>query len=491
MAEHSKAATVILKQVFHKRSLMSEFRRTKIVATIGPASNSPEMIRKLILAGVDVARLNFSHGSYEDHAGVIRNIRSISSDTGKPVTILQDLQGPKIRVGKLEEGQVMLKKDGIVTLSPDMDRVGTAEVIPIDYPFLAEEAGPGMQVLLDDGLLEMTIEKIEGKEIRCRVVQGGLLKTRKGVNFPDLKLKLPSLTEKDLKDLAFGLDQGVDWISLSFVRTAGDIRELKQFITGKGYRKPVIAKIEKPQAVEHLEEIIGESNGIMVARGDLGVELSPERVPLIQKHIIELCNRHGKPVITATQMLESMIHEPRPTRAEASDVANAIIDGTDCIMLSGETAAGEFPVKAVEMMSKIAREVEARIEFRTYPPEGNLDIMALSEAANTIARVVHPKCIAVLTASGRSAVYVAAERPKIPIFAITTNPQVYHGLNLLWGITPMLVTEKSHTFAELTELAANTLLANGAVAKEDKIVVLGGVPGGIPGGTNFIKIHTV
>jgi pyruvate kinase len=470
---------------------MSDIRRTKIIATIGPASNTAEMIRLLILAGMDVTRLNFSHGSYQDHAAVIQAIRTISMDLGKPVTILQDLQGPKIRVGKLREGQVLLEKGMTVSLSPDMSITGTPDLIPIDYPHLADEARPGMQVLLDDGLLEMTIEGSTKGIIRCKVVQGGILKTRKGVNFPNLKLNLPSLTEKDKNDLRFGLEQGVDWISLSFVRSAEDIRELKKFISEQGHRKPVIAKIEKPQAVEHLEEIIAESNGIMVARGDLGVEMSPERVPLIQKRIIELCNRHGKPVITATQMLESMIHEPRPTRAEASDVANAIIDGTDCIMLSGETAAGLFPLKAVEMMAKIAVEVEARIEFKTYPPEGSLDIMAISEAANAVERLIRPRCLAVLTASGRSAMYVAAERPKTPIYAITTNLQVYHALNLLWGINPLLVHEKSHSFTDLTELAANTLLNAGMVVKGDKIVVVGGVPAGIPGGTNFIKIHTV
>jgi pyruvate kinase len=470
---------------------MNELRRTKIIATIGPASSTPEMIRLLVLAGMDVARLNFSHGNYEDHAAVIHAIRAVSNDLGKPVTILQDLQGPKIRVGKLADGQVTLEKGKQVSLSPDMKITGTSGLIPIDYPHLAGEAKPGMQVLLDDGLLEMVIESVAKGTIQCRVIQGGILKTRKGVNFPNLKLQLPSLTEKDKSDLSFGLEEGVDWVSLSFVRTAEDIRELKKFITEKGHRKPVIAKIEKPQAVEHLEEIIGEANGIMVARGDLGVELNPERVPLIQKRIIELCNRHGKPVITATQMLESMIHEPRPTRAEASDVANAIIDGTDCIMLSGETAAGEFPLKAVEMMSKIAAEVEAQIEFKTYPPEGNLDIMALAEAVNHIDRVVKPACIAVLTSSGRSAMYVASERTKTPVYAITTILQVYHGLNLLWGINPLLVHEKSYSFADLTELAAKTLLNSGAVVKGDKIVVLGGVPGGIPGGTNFIKIHTV
>jgi pyruvate kinase len=465
-------------------------RRTKIISTIGPASSSPAVIRQLIGAGMDVARLNFSHGIYDDHAKVIQDLRSISEELGKPVTILQDLQGPKIRVGELPGGAITLEDGALIGLIPEGDQVPGTAFIPIDYPHLAEEAGAGMQVLLDDGLLEMVVEKVEKKQVLCKVIQGGVLKSRKGVNFPNLNLRLPSMTEKDKRDLEFGLEHGVDWVSLSFVRTSEDVKELKALISQKGKIKPVIAKIEKPQALDHLEEIIAESHGIMVARGDLGVEISPERVPLIQKHIIELCNRAGKPVITATQMLESMIHEPRPTRAEASDVANAIIDGTDCIMLSGETAAGDFPVKAVEMMVKIACEVETKIEFKTYPPAGSQDIMALSEAANVIGRVSAVKCIVVLTTSGRSALFVAAERPKIPIFAITPNVQVYHGLNLLWGISPLLCQGAPHSFEGLISFAEKALLRIQAIQKGDKILILGGVPAGIPGGTNFVKIHT-
>lgn len=466
-------------------------RRTKIVATLGPSSSSPEMIRQLIHAGMDVARLNFSHGQYEDHANVIETLRKISSEMNKPVTILQDLQGPKIRVGQLPDGKIILHPGDLFQLIPDQVLPAGPTEIPIDYPFLAQEALPGMQVLLDDGLLEMRVEDIHGEKVICRVIEGGVLKSRKGVNFPNLQLTLPSLTDKDLKDLEFGLAHQVDWISLSFVRSAEDVLYLKELIAQRGVVCPVIAKIEKPQAIANLEEIIRVSSGIMVARGDLGVEICPEKVPLLQKKIIEQCNRAGKPVITATQMLESMIHEPRPTRAEASDVANAIIDGTDCIMLSGETAAGEFPVKAVEMMVKIAKEVEEELEFKTYPPEGSLDIMALSEAANTIEKVVKPACIVVLTTSGRSAQYVAAERPKTPVYALTHIPQVFHALNLLWGINPFLVTETPGSFQGLVALAAHTLKKHHLISQGDKMLVLGGIPAGKPGGTNFIKIHTI
>lgn len=466
-------------------------RQTKIIATLGPSSSDPKTIRELIEAGMDVARLNFSHGKFEDHARVIGHLRRISAEMDKPITILQDLQGPKIRVGILPEGSIELIPGETYKLIPEALYSKDPKEIPIDYPYTAEEAESGMQVLLDDGLLEMVVEGIEGNAVLCRVVEGGMLKSRKGVNFPNLNLRLPSLTEKDLKDLEFGLDHSVDWISLSFVRSAKDVRELKNLIAERGYNKPVIAKIEKPQALEHLDEIIEEAQGIMVARGDLGVELSPERVPLIQKRIIESCNIVGKPVITATQMLDSMIHEPRPTRAEASDVANAIIDGTDCIMLSGETAAGKYPVKAVKMMSKIATEVEEQIDFKSYPPKGNTNIVALSESANIVNKITQASSITVLTTSGRSAQYVAAEKPKTPIYALTTSLQVYHGLNLLWGIIPVLVSEQARTFDALIKLTEQTLLDKKLVSPGDKTVIVGGIPPGEPGGTNFIKIHII
>ena len=466
-------------------------RRTKIVATIGPASNTPDMIKRLIGAGMNVARLNFSHGSYDDHAKVIKFLRDVSNEMDTPVTLLQDLQGPKIRVGKLKNDQVLLKRGDMFRVIPMEDYTGQDDAIPIDYPHAAEEASTGMNILLDDGLLSLNVTEISGNMLICRVEDGGVLKNRKGVNFPNLTLKLPSLTDKDKQDLIFGLEHGVDWVSLSFVRSAIDIIELREFIQQAGYRKPLIAKIEKPQAIDHLDEIIMASDGLMVARGDLGVEMYPEKVPLLQKHIIEQCNRMSKPVITATQMLESMIHEPRPTRAEANDVANAIIDGTDCTMLSGESAVGEYPVKAVEMMNRIAIEVESKIEFRTYPSMEHSEIGAICEAVNRIEKVVAVSAIAVLTSSGRSAKFIASGRPKAPIYALTNDPVVYHGLNLLWGIHPILIRHKCKSFDEMITLAEQNIKDHQTIKSGEKIIVIAGIPPNVPGGTNCLKIHTL
>ncbi|HVP10416.1 MAG TPA: pyruvate kinase [Phycisphaerae bacterium] len=466
-------------------------RRTKIVATLGPASRAPETIRQLIQAGMDVARLNFSHGNYEDHARTVATLRTIADQLDTSVTILQDLQGPKIRVGQLPGGEIALSPGREVSLIAEAQFTGRPDTIPIDYPNLAEEVQPGMQVLLADGAFELETVKVEGLAVRCRVVEGGSLKSRKGVNFPSLRLRLPSLTEKDKLDLEFGLSQDVDIVSLSFVRSADDVRALKALLAEKKAVKPVVAKIEKPQAIEHLEEIVHEAYGIMVARGDLGVEMSPEKVPMLQKRIIEMCNRKRRPVITATQMLESMVHESRPTRAETSDVANAIVDGTDAVMLSGETAVGAYPVKAVEMMARISEEVEERIEFKSYPPEDCTRTQAISEALRTIEAVLKPRCIVVLTSSGFTATSVAASRPRSPVVALTPEPRVYHGLNLVWGLKPLLVDGKAATFEELVKMAETTLRRRRIVSSGDAILVLGGVPAGQPRGTNFIKIHTV
>lgn len=472
-------------------TLYSALRRTKIVATLGPASSSPEVIRSLITAGMDVARLNFSHGSYDDHAAVIAHLRTASQELDTPITILQDLQGPKVRVGKLPGDAIELGRGEVVNLVPEAEFKGEAGTIPIDYAYAAEEAKAGMQVLLADGIFELKVVEIAGTALRCEVVEGGILKNRKGVNFPELNLRLPSLTEKDLKDLDFGLSQKVDWVSLSFVRTAEDVQTLRKIITEKGLKTPIIAKIEKPQAVDNLEAILDEVDGVMVARGDLGVELRAEKVPMLQKQIIQSCNERGLPVITATQMLESMIVEPRPTRAETSDVANAIIDGTDAIMLSGESAVGAFPVRAVETMVRIAREVESAIEFKSYPPQGHNEARALSEAVNSIVSVLEPRYIVTLTSSGETARFVAAQRPVAPVISITTNPKVYHALNLFWGIRPMLAGEQPETFEGLVEQAEAVLRERKLVEDGDKILVLGGVPAGQPHGSNFLKIHTV
>ena len=466
-------------------------RRTKIVATLGPASSSPEVVRQLIKAGMDVARLNFSHGTHEDHARQVATLRALSRELDTPVTILQDLQGPKIRVGQLPGGETTLAPEEIVSLVPEADFAGGERTVPIDYAHLAESAGPGMHVLLDDGLLELEVVDVVGRALRCRVVEGGLLKSRKGVNFPNLALPLPSLTEKDIRDVEFGLAHGVDWISLSFVRTAADVRTLKELLAAKGVPIPIIAKIEKPQAVENLDDILQEVSGVMVARGDLGVEVRPEKVPMLQKQIIEKCNRLGLPVITATQMLESMIRESRPTRAEASDVANAIIDGTDAVMLSGESAVGAYPVRAVEMMVRIATEVEAGITFKAYSATDPSDAHALSEAATTVARLLSLRAIVVLTTSGYTARLLAAERSKTALFALTTDPSVYHALNLHWGIKPLLVAGIAETFEGLVSLAEAALRARNIVTSGDKILVIGGVPPGRARGSNFLKLHRI
>jgi pyruvate kinase len=343
-------------------------RRTKIVATIGPASNSPEMIKKLMLAGMNVARLNFSHGSYDDHAKNIEQLRSVARDLDRPLTLLQDLQGPKIRVGDLPAEGMELKKGAPIALVPLEDFQGQPDTIAIDYPYVAEEAEPGTQVLLDDGLLELRVEDIQGQTVKCSVTTGGTLKSHKGVNFPSLNLRLPSMTEKDKQDLDFGVQQGVDIIYLSFVRQAADVQQLKALLAKQGAKISVLAKLEKPQAIANLDSIVDECDAIMVARGDLGIEMSAEKVPLIQKRIIRMCNQKGIPVITVTQMLDSMIHNPRPTRAEVSDVANAIIDGTDAVMLSGESAVGNYPVRAVKMLARIATNVEPETDDVNYLP---------------------------------------------------------------------------------------------------------------------------
>jgi len=466
---------------------------TKIVATIGPASRSPQVFRKMVEAGVRVARLNFSHGSYADHAKTITMIREVSEELDIPITILQDLQGPKIRVGTLPDVGVELIEGKFITLVPK-DRFPQlapvyANAIAIDYAYIAEEATIGTQILLADGIFELMVSGLDESAVHCEVVKGGTLTSHKGVNFPSLNLRLPSMTDKDRQDLAFGLDQGVDWISLSFVRQAADVILLKNLIAEYGKSVSVIAKIEKPQAIANLEEILEVVDGIMVARGDLGVEMPPERVPMIQKHIIQRCNESGIPVITATQILESMIQNPRPTRAEASDVANAIMDGTDAVMLSGESAVGAYPVQAVEMMTRIAAEVEKDAEFINYPASRTDEVHAISEALHVIADVIDFRCIVAFTASGYTAILASKERLKIPIIAISPNINVYHRLNLVWGVKPLLIDEEVSSFEMVLQQVESCLLGRNLAAKGDCILIIGGIPMSLKGGTNFLKIH--
>ncbi len=466
--------------------------RTKIVATIGPASSSHDTLCQMVKAGMSVARLNFSHGSYEDHTRMIQLLRQVSQELDTPITLLQDLQGPKIRVGQLPSEGIALVEGETIALVPIGEEDHHAHSVGIDYPYLAEEAKAGMQVLLDDGLLELQVESVQANQVTCRVMQGGRLKSRKGVNLPDLSLRLPSLTDKDKQDLRFGVTQGVDWISLSFVRQAEDIYTLKELLREEGAPElPVIAKIEKPQAIANLDAILDATDGVMVARGDLGVEMKAEKVPLLQKRIIKACNLRSIPVITATQMLESMITNSRPTRAEASDVANAIIDGTDAVMLSGESAVGKFPVRAVQMLSRIAMDVEPGLEFINNPPETNDVTHALSEALNVIDKVLNLQCIVAFTESGYTAMIAAGERPKAPVVAFTPDDDVYHRLNLVWGVKPILVNEAATTFETMTEQAQAYLLERQMASPGDQVLILGGIPSNRAQGTNFMKIQTI
>jgi pyruvate kinase len=395
-------------------------------------------------------------------------------------------------VGQLPDGKMTLNDGEFLTLVPQDEYKQQPGTIAIDYPHLADDAQPGTQILLDDGLLELRIEEIQGNAVKCKVIEGGILKSRKGVNLPSLNLRLPSMTEKDKQDLEFGLSQGIDWVSLSFVRKPEDIIALHDLLTEKGYGDvPVIAKIEKPQAIENLEEILDECDGVMVARGDLGVEMSPEKVPMLQKRIIKLCNSKSIPVITATQMLESMINNPRPTRAEASDVANAIIDGTDAVMLSGESAVGEFPIRAVQMLARIATDVEDEIEFINVPPSDSDETHAISEALNAIDSTLALRFIVTFTSTGYTALLASKERPSVPVIALTPNEKIYHRLNLFWGVIPILIQEEVETFEEAVKQAEQVLLSEGLVESGDRILILGGIPMKISKGTNFLKIHNI
>lgn len=463
---------------------------TKIVATIGPASDDPEMIRQMLRAGMNVARLNFSHGKYADHAERIQRLRAAATELDLPLMLLQDLQGPKIRVGELP-APIPLQEGEALTLVPLADYTGQGATVGIDYDYVAEEARPGTQVLLDDGLLELEVVQVTGTAVGCRVVKGGLLKSNKGVNFPTLNLRLPSMTEKDKRDLDFGIEQGVDLVSLSFVRKPEDIQTLKELLHSRGADLPVLAKLEKPQAIANLEVIVDECDAVMVARGDLGVEMSPEKVPLIQKQIIQLCNQKGIPVITATQMLDSMITNPRPTRAEASDVANAIMDGTDAVMLSGESAVGAYPLEAVQMLARIAQEVEPAVKFVNYPANQPSDADAISEALHAIDNTLKLQCIVAFTETGYTAHLASAERPRAPIVAYTPDPKIYRQLSLYWGVRPVclpgLVGDPSHVLARVEA----DLIQRNFAAPGDRVLVMGGIPFGQAGSTNFLKIHVI
>jgi len=467
-------------------------RRTKIVATIGPATESEEIISELIKAGVTTFRLNFSHGDHDDHAERIKIIRKVSNDLDLNIGILQDLQGPKIRLGRFKDGPIKVKKGDLFTLtSKEVDC--NNKIANVTYEKLLEEISLGKRILLDDGRVEMIVENINKPDnlLQCRVTVGGVLSNNKGVNFPDVQLSVKALTEKDKKDLQFGLNAGVDWIALSFVRNPSDINEIKDLINEFGYSTPVVAKIEKFEAIDQIDSVLPLCDGVMVARGDLGVEMPPEEVPLLQKDLIKKANSLGIPIITATQMLDSMASSPRPTRAEVSDVANAILDGTDAVMLSNETAVGDYPVEAVRTMATIARRIE-----RDYPQkaiESHLPSTipnAISAAVSSIARQLDAAAIIPLTKSGATAHNVSKFRPPTPILATTSEKSVARRLQLAWGVTPILIESQERT-SKIFSIAMQIAQEMGILKQGDLVVQTAGTLTGISGSTDLIKVGLV
>lgn len=468
------------------------FRRTKIVATVGPATQNKEVLRQLILAGATTFRLNFSHGDHDYHQHTIRLIRQTAFELNEPVGILQDLQGPKIRLGKFTCGSINLKNgDPFILTSRKVEC--TSEASYVSYEHLTDEVPDGAKILLDDGKVEMRVEKIDraSQKLHCRVVVGGVLSSNKGVNFPGVYLSVKALTDKDKTDLMFGLDQGVDWVALSFVRNPQDIVEIKDLIANAGKAVPVIAKIEKHEAIEAMEEILTLCNGVMVARGDLGVELPAEDVPILQKRLILTANKLGIPVITATQMLDSMANNPRPTRAEVSDVANAILDGTDAVMLSNETAVGKYPVEAVATMATIAERMEQEpILIKSSYNSKQSITNAISSAVSQIAQELDAVAIMTLTKTGSTARNVSKFRPPKPILAITAHVDVARQLQLVWGVKSLLVLDfpsPSQTF----QSAINIAQENQLVQDGDLVVMTAGTLQGVSGSTDLIKIEMV
>lgn len=469
-------------------------RRTKIICTIGPATSSPERLRALVEAGMDVARLNFSHGSYEFHGETIENLRKTSRECHKPLALLQDLCGPKIRLGTLPSEGIEVKAGEEITFVLQ-DKGDSIDEIPLPIPALFAMVRVGEPISINDGRVKLIVTGRETDKVRALVKLGGLLTSRKGVNLPETSLPVTSVTEKDLADLRFGIQAGLDWVAVSFVRAASDLEPVKRMIEAAGVQTRVIAKIEKREAVENFEQILAVADGIMVARGDLGVEMPIDQVPLIQKDIIRRCNRAGKPVIVATQMLESMISAPDPTRAEATDVANSILDGTDAVMLSGETAVGEYPIAAVEIMASIAVQTEKVLPEggqRPFSAEaGSLSVTeAVAGAVCRIASEVGARGIFCNTSTGGSARLISKYRPKTPIVAFTSHEMTYNQLALLWGVQPCLVSIVSNA-EEMLLNVVNTAVEMELAEHGDKVVITSGVPIGTAGTTSLIKVHKI
>jgi pyruvate kinase len=466
-----------------------ENRRAKIVCTLGPSSSSPEMIDRLVRCGMDVARLNFSHGTPEEHARNFAAVRRASVHHEKSIAIMADLQGPKIRTGPLEHGRPVRLRFGQRFTITTRNILGTAEGVSTTFRALPESVHKGDRILLHDGEISLRVVSVRGRDVVCQVENGGELAEHQGINLPGVKLRIPSLTPKDRKDLAFALQMGANYIALSFVRTAADVRAGKAIIARAGKNTPVISKLEKPEAIDNLDEILSVTDGVMVARGDLGVEMSLEKVPVVQKQIIARSRDALVPVITATQMLDSMQKSPRPTRAEASDVANAVFDGSDALMLSGETAAGNYPLESVEMMDRIIRQAEASVTELLRPRRsGELQISeAIAEAICHAAEELRMKAIAVFTESGSSARLVSKYRPRAPIIAFSPNQETRRRLSLLWGVLPRSIV-RVHDIDQLAKAAEDRLKEERLVKHGDIVGIIAGTPLGTTGSTNLMRL---
>jgi pyruvate kinase len=465
-------------------------RRTKIVATLGPASGDRAYVRDLVAAGMDAARLNLSHGTHEEHSERARVVRAVEEEMGKPIALIADLQGPKLRIGDLGEPITLTRGEEIAVVGETASRNGE---LPVSPAVIGDVLQPGHEVLIDDGLVRLHVDRVEEGRVCCSVVVGGRVSSHKGVNLPGVPIPIPSLTRKDVADLEFALELGVDFVALSFVRSAADVTDLKALIADAGSEAHVIAKIEKAEAVSVLEDVVREADAVMVARGDLGVEIGPALVPLLQKRIISSCLERGRPVITATQMLESMVHSPEPTRAEASDVANAILDGTSAVMLSGETAIGEYPIEAVAYMDRIACAVEPSMGYRHELPEATDEPtigQAMSNAACDIAEALGARALLVPTFTGRTASAVARLRPRRPIVGLTHKHRSLRQMAVEWGVTPLLFPETDDV-EHLWNLSVAAARDAGLVEPGDRVVITAGTAVNIPGTTNVIKVDVV
>lgn len=470
-------------------------RKTKIICTMGPSTDDIEVLRQMAQAGMNVARFNFSHGSHEEHKQRMDCLKKVREEAGLPIAILLDTKGPEIRTGDMKDGKIFLKKGEVLRLTPRAC-LGTPEKIQITYPDLYKDVQAGTSILIDDGLIELRVEQTQEQDLLCRVLNDGAVSNHKGINVPDVHLSIPYLSDKDKEDIKFGIEQGVDFIAASFVRTPDDVQQLRMLLDENGGENiNIIAKIENQQGVENIDGIVALADGVMIARGDMGVEIPAEDVPSIQKLLIKKVTLAGKQVITATQMLDSMMKNPRPTRAEVTDVANAIYDGTGAIMLSGETAAGLYPVEALTMMARIAERTEEDIDYRkrffVRDRKANPDITdAICHATCTTAHDLNARAIVTVTKSGRSARMVARYRPDCDIIGCTPSETVAHQLNLVWGVSPVLVEEKNNVF-DLFDYALDTTRDQGLMKEGDIAVITSGVPIGVSGTTNMIKVQVV